>query len=183
MESKVWPRTCAVAERLWSDPIDTGWKEAETRILEQRRRMAVFRDIHADAIQPEFCRQNDGFCYPVINNAFNAQNMGLNQDSFHHDPAEKNIELPAHLKNVDGRDLPGRLYNHDKTSSHKLQGSQVRDINDVVKWTVFVIVLLVIVMFKRRFVCSIVLRVVEYCRTIANIGITHWLDMRFITIR
>ena len=183
MESKVWPRTCAVAERLWSDPIDTGWKEAETRILEQRRRMAVFRDIHADAIQPEFCRQNDGFCYPVISNAFNAQNMGINQDSFHHDAAEKNIELPAHLKNVQAKDLPGRLYNLDKTSSHKLQGGQVKNINDVIKWTVFVIILLVIVMFKRRFVCSIVLRIVEYCRTIANIGGPHGPALRMITIR
>jgi hypothetical protein len=44
--------------RLWSDPQDTSWREAEQRLLEQRRRMAFERGIHADAIQPEFCRYN-----------------------------------------------------------------------------------------------------------------------------
>ena len=83
VEAKIWPRSCALAERLWSDPIDTGWKEAEARILEQRRRMAVFRGIHADAIQPEFCRQNDGFCYALTNNLPNQPNFGAQYPPLH----------------------------------------------------------------------------------------------------
>ena len=88
VEAKVWPRACAVAERLWSDPVDTTWKDAEHRILEQRRRMSVFRGIHADAIQPEFCRQNDGFCYPLSNAMSNPLNFGGNPD-----PADNGHEM------------------------------------------------------------------------------------------
>ena len=27
VEAKLWPRGCAFAERLWSDPQDTTWRE------------------------------------------------------------------------------------------------------------------------------------------------------------
>ena len=40
----------------------TGWKEAEYRMVHQRERM-VSRGIAADAIQPEWCHQNEGLCY------------------------------------------------------------------------------------------------------------------------
>ena len=63
VETKLWPRGCAFAERLWSDPQDTGWKEAEPRLLEMRHLMVHERGLHADAPMPEFCRQNDGECY------------------------------------------------------------------------------------------------------------------------
>ena len=158
MEAKVWPRTCAIAERLWSDPIDTNWKEAESRILEQRRRMAVFRDIHADIIQPEFCRQNDGFCHPLTNSMLPI--------------------FPIHAEDV--------MLNHDaKIINVKMDNSegQVRNINDVIKWTVFVIVLLILIMVKRRLVCAVVLKVVEYCRTIVDAGGPHGPGMRMISIR
>jgi len=63
VETKLWPRGCAFAERLWSDPQDTSWKEAEPRLLEMRHLMVHERGLHADAPMPEFCRQNDGECY------------------------------------------------------------------------------------------------------------------------
>ena len=63
VETKLWPRGCAFAERLWSDPQDTGWKEAEDRLLEMRHLMVHERGLHADMPMPEFCRQNSGECW------------------------------------------------------------------------------------------------------------------------
>ncbi|EFX90079.1 hypothetical protein DAPPUDRAFT_309875 [Daphnia pulex] len=60
IEGKLWPRLSALAERLWTDP-DTKWFAAETRLHIQRERM-VERGITADALQPEWCVQNDGSC-------------------------------------------------------------------------------------------------------------------------
>ena len=60
MENKLWPRGSALAERLWSDP-DTDWKTAEVRMIHQRQRL-IERGIMADAVQPEWCHQNEGFC-------------------------------------------------------------------------------------------------------------------------
>ena len=60
MESKLWPRGAAFAERLWSDP-DTDWKQAEIRLIHHRQRL-VERGIDADALQPEWCHQNEGVC-------------------------------------------------------------------------------------------------------------------------
>jgi len=61
IEAKLWPRGAALGERLWSD-LSTGWKEAEYRMVHQRERM-VWRGIAADALQPEWCHQNEGLCY------------------------------------------------------------------------------------------------------------------------
>jgi len=58
---KLWPRVSGLAERLWTDP-DTKWKAAETRMIHHRRRM-VMRGIEADALQPEWCHQNEALCY------------------------------------------------------------------------------------------------------------------------
>ena len=60
IESKLWPRGFALAERLWSDP-DTSWREAELRLINHRERL-VSRGILADAIQPEWCHQNEKRC-------------------------------------------------------------------------------------------------------------------------
>lgn len=60
MQNKLWPRTAAFAERLWSDP-DTDWKAAELRLIHHRQRL-VERGIEADALQPEWCHQNEGLC-------------------------------------------------------------------------------------------------------------------------
>jgi len=61
VDSRLWPRGAALAERLWSDP-EHNWKPAEFRLINQRQRMAQ-RGIKADRIQPEWCHQNEGLCY------------------------------------------------------------------------------------------------------------------------
>jgi len=60
-ESKIWPRTSALAERLWTDPT-SGWRDAEYRMIFHRERL-VERGIDADALQPLWCEQNAGHCY------------------------------------------------------------------------------------------------------------------------
>ena len=93
VEAKLWPRVAALGERLWADPesgntkhwecypdflgaISTeylvlillcifcylGWKQAESRMVHMRERM-VDRGIAADALQPEWCHQNEALCY------------------------------------------------------------------------------------------------------------------------
>ena len=46
IEGKIWPRTSAMAERLWTDPT-TGWLDAESRMRFQRNR---YRNLNDDAI-------------------------------------------------------------------------------------------------------------------------------------
>ncbi len=60
VESRIWPRLSAVAERLWTDPT-TSWSEAEPRLLQHRHRLSQ-RGVRADVLQPEYCRQNQGKC-------------------------------------------------------------------------------------------------------------------------
>ncbi|KAF0683653.1 Aste57867_24298 [Aphanomyces stellatus] len=60
-EVKLWPRAAAAAERLWSNPTTTTWKEAVPRLLTQRRRI-VEMGIHADALQPQWCMDNPTRC-------------------------------------------------------------------------------------------------------------------------
>jgi len=62
LDSTVWPRTSAVAERLWSNPMDLiDWFDAIGRIRAQRERM-VSRGIYAHALQPKYCTLNPGEC-------------------------------------------------------------------------------------------------------------------------
>ncbi|EFN68976.1 Chitooligosaccharidolytic beta-N-acetylglucosaminidase [Camponotus floridanus] len=61
IDSRLWPRSAAMAERLWSEP-DSNWLHAEPRMLMQRERL-VERGINADSLQPEWCLQNQGSCY------------------------------------------------------------------------------------------------------------------------
>ncbi|TRY78500.1 hypothetical protein TCAL_11061 [Tigriopus californicus] len=70
VEGRIWPRISAMAERLWSDPT-TPWQEAEPRILQHRHRL-VQRGIRADVIQPEFCRQHQGWCFMPRRGYFSA---------------------------------------------------------------------------------------------------------------
>ena len=85
VEAKLWPRGCAVAERLWADPQDTTWKDAEQRLLEHRHRLVHARGLYADAIMPEYCRQNDGDCYTLKKQAISFEDQ-LNQRAFINEP-------------------------------------------------------------------------------------------------
>jgi len=66
VESKIFPRADALAERLWSNPSEK-WYKAEQRMLQQRWRL-THRGIMADALQPEWCRINSGQCYVEADN-------------------------------------------------------------------------------------------------------------------
>ncbi|XP_047476575.1 chitooligosaccharidolytic beta-N-acetylglucosaminidase-like [Penaeus chinensis] len=61
LDSRLWPRGAALAERLWTNP-SHNWQPAETRLIHQRQRL-VARGIKADRIQPQWCHQNEGLCY------------------------------------------------------------------------------------------------------------------------
>ncbi|ODN03290.1 Chitooligosaccharidolytic beta-N-acetylglucosaminidase [Orchesella cincta] len=61
LESRIFPRANAHAERLWTHP-SGNHSEAEIRMVTHRNRI-VARGINADRIQPEFCLQNEGKCY------------------------------------------------------------------------------------------------------------------------
>lgn len=68
LDSRLWPRTSAMAEALWSGNRDeTGKKryaEATDRLNEWRHRM-VSRGIGAEPIQPLWCVRNPGMCNTV----------------------------------------------------------------------------------------------------------------------
>ncbi|KAH8398294.1 hypothetical protein KR215_002721, partial [Drosophila sulfurigaster] len=63
LDNRFWPRASALAERLWSDPAgaDGGWKQAEARMLLHRERL-VENGIGAEAMQPQWCLQNENEC-------------------------------------------------------------------------------------------------------------------------
>ncbi|XP_031835278.2 beta-hexosaminidase 1 isoform X1 [Nomia melanderi] len=61
IDSKIWPRAAALAERLWAEP-NSSWIHAEQRMLRQRERY-VTRGISAESLQPEWCLLNQGLCY------------------------------------------------------------------------------------------------------------------------
>lgn len=62
IDPRLWPRTAAAAERLWSDPIEIPLVSAELRLQNHRDRLRV-RGIRSEAIAPEWCAQHDGQCY------------------------------------------------------------------------------------------------------------------------
>ncbi|CAL7936188.1 unnamed protein product [Xylocopa violacea] len=61
VDAKIWPRSAALAERLWAEPNST-WIHAEQRMLRHRERF-VKRGISAESLQPEWCLKNQGHCY------------------------------------------------------------------------------------------------------------------------
>ncbi|XP_077296099.1 beta-hexosaminidase 1 isoform X2 [Arctopsyche grandis] len=61
LDNRLWPRAGAMAERLWAEP-NTTWRSAERRMLHYRERL-VNMGVLADSLQPEWCYQNEGYCY------------------------------------------------------------------------------------------------------------------------
>ncbi|XP_031349182.1 chitooligosaccharidolytic beta-N-acetylglucosaminidase-like [Photinus pyralis] len=60
VDSRIWPRAAALAERLWAEPANS-WRAAENRMLTHRERL-VNRGIKADALEPRWCRQHENNC-------------------------------------------------------------------------------------------------------------------------
>ncbi|KAJ9588965.1 hypothetical protein L9F63_017742, partial [Diploptera punctata] len=60
LDGRFWPRAAALAERLWTNP-EENWKEAEYRMLAHRERL-VQRGIQPEALEPQWCFQNEGYC-------------------------------------------------------------------------------------------------------------------------
>lgn len=60
IDSKIWPRAAAAAERLWSNPnLKDG--SAESRLYRHRERL-ISRGIKPEAVAPEWCLQNERQC-------------------------------------------------------------------------------------------------------------------------
>ncbi|CAH4006618.1 unnamed protein product [Pieris brassicae] len=60
LDTRVWPRAAAVAERLWSNP-SSGASVAEPRLQRLRSRLAA-RGIPSDVLSPGWCSQHDARC-------------------------------------------------------------------------------------------------------------------------
>ena len=60
VDRKVWPRSAALAEALWTGPEGTkeGWYAADPR-MQQWRNVLVQRGIPAEALQPQWCQQRE----------------------------------------------------------------------------------------------------------------------------
>ena len=61
IDSRVWPRTAAIAERLWSDSSTLTTAEVEPRLSAQKERLE-HRNIFPEAIAPEWCIQHESQC-------------------------------------------------------------------------------------------------------------------------
>lgn len=66
LDSRLWPRAAALAERLWTDPqLDTTTymiqEDVYTRLTTHRERL-ISRGIKPEAMWPAWCTQNPGMC-------------------------------------------------------------------------------------------------------------------------
>lgn len=66
LDSRLWPRAAAFAERIWSDPPTDPYvlsinEDVYTRLGTQRERL-VDRGLQAEAMWPLWCTQNPGMC-------------------------------------------------------------------------------------------------------------------------
>ena len=60
LDSRLWPRASALAERLWTEP-DANFRHVENRIL-LHRKMLVQYGLQAESIQPDWCMMHDKEC-------------------------------------------------------------------------------------------------------------------------
>lgn len=58
VSQKLWPRSAALAEALWTNPKNT-WYEANAR-MQLWRNTLVSRGVAAEALQPLWCQQREG---------------------------------------------------------------------------------------------------------------------------
>ncbi|CAK4525180.1 unnamed protein product [Aphanomyces euteiches] len=63
LDTRVWPRASAFAERAWTNP-STRWDKAMPRLTIQAYRI-IETGVAADLLQPHWCRQHPGEC-PLI---------------------------------------------------------------------------------------------------------------------
>jgi len=72
MESKVYPRLSAFAERMWTDPQESTHFNAGViqKRLNQFRQRLVQRGVDADPIQPEYCLHSERDCFSQEQNKF-----------------------------------------------------------------------------------------------------------------
>lgn len=63
LDSRIWPRAIALAERLWSDPPqrDISDKETINRFSLFHKRFLEL-GLKSDAIFPKYCEQNENEC-------------------------------------------------------------------------------------------------------------------------
>lgn len=60
LDQRLWPRACAVGERLWSNPSTPSTKAGER--LNQHRKRLQSLGIKPEPLQPEYCSLNEGQC-------------------------------------------------------------------------------------------------------------------------
>ncbi|XP_070509770.1 chitooligosaccharidolytic beta-N-acetylglucosaminidase-like [Chironomus tepperi] len=61
LDSKIWPRASALAERLWTNPKEH-WRNAEPRFLMHQMYLKSSGGLASEVLQPEWCVHNEGLC-------------------------------------------------------------------------------------------------------------------------